>query len=178
MGTTFGAVTQPLVPWPAPPAQSGQSRSEGRSTAVLRGAVAGFAVAMALTALAAANRLSEGHLLIGPSDLPTLLAGSIGGGCFGPSAARARTDSAWLKVVIGLALVAVLVGAIATGVLTGIQSIDQQATFAEATFRIIGWGAMFGMLAVAGFGALALPSTLLASTFWALLVAAWRRHDA
>jgi hypothetical protein len=153
----------PLVTW-APP-QPDKHADRGRSA----GAAVGCLVALAFALVTATDE----PVGLSPIAVPTLVAGTIGGWLFGPSAWRARMDADWLRLIVGLGIGALFIGALVTGLSLGIVSaLTSGGSLAEAVQVV--W-AMTLVAATVGMmfpGVLILPFTLVAAAVWAVLMVA------
>ena len=123
------------------------------------GTTAGFVVAVAASVV-----------LVGPTGrvteaVPTLVAGTVSGWIFGPLAARATTPRRWAGVVVGLAFVTMLIGAVMTGVMMmSLGTYHPGPGEAVTSILIL---SLFGILFV---GPVAFPLLLIPATAWAVLM--------
>ena len=157
---------RPIVTWTPPRLAEDQPR-RGRSA----GAAAGFLVA-ALYALAAGPGA--------PADLnflavPTLLAGTIGGWLFGPTAWTAHRDADWLRSIAGLGVVALLIGALATGVSIGIlAAVAGGLSIGEAVELIWAMTLLAATIGLIFPGLFMLPITVASAAVWAMIMVLYR----
>jgi hypothetical protein len=169
----MNAGAEPLVRWaPAPAMRSSRPRLRrlGGATGLVIGAV--FA-GVPFVPFAPGYVDSGGLWLI----VPTLIAGALGGWVFGPSAATARGRLAWARVIVGLAALAVLVGAIVVGeelaLGIGIAGAATVPSGDIAWISAVGlpfYGLLLGLIGTLLFGLFVLPNSLAAAVLWAVIM--------
>jgi hypothetical protein len=144
------------------------------------GGAAGIVVAAIFVTIEGASDLMRSTV---PAALTiaiaTLAAGAVGGGLLGPHAWRARSLSQWLRVVLGLALAAVVVGDAVVSVAWGAQvMIGPSDPGIERTLLGV-WGAavMIFFLGLAFVGWFVYPVAVIAATMWAAAIRALRDSE-
>lgn len=162
---------KPLVVW-VPPAE----HRDGPGPRVT-GFIAGLIVAAGF-ALLTLDRSGDIFGSLSTFGVATLVAGSLGGWIFGPTAWNARTDRAWIIPIVGLALTALVIGASVVGLQLGLVVASNAVGPGEAlnaVFAMILFTAVFGGLTL---GLFMLPITLAASSVWALVMVMARSREA
>jgi hypothetical protein len=178
-------IVPPPVWHPAPVVAWSAIRAEGARVPGARriGATVGFVVGLVFAVFGAVVAFA---LRIGPfEDAPiswvtiagTLylfavvpITGAMGGRVFARTAFGARTRSAWAGVMLGLAMLAVVIGAVLVGF--GVLALQPQQLdpWWIALPADIAFGAILGIVGVLFYGVVALPFTLAAAAAWALVI--------
>jgi hypothetical protein len=144
------------------------------------GATVGLIVATVMLAVATLVRIDVGN--IAPVDafaVATLLTGPIAGAVMAGAAWRARTLRSWLWVVLGMTVLAVIVGAFnvsAIALVISMGNSSQSVLMAIPAFFVA--GLPIGILGIILVGPFALPFTLVAAVAWAWGVRRARRRGA
>jgi len=153
----------PPAIWVAPAAR----RNRG-STGRIVGAIVGLLVPALYV------RLSPDHASLGPNvfELPSLLAGAIGGWLFGRSAWSRHEETDWVQVVFGLGLAALFIGAVTIGLQVGAYFAGLQSTPGDALAAFCSVAAGIVILGMTVPGLFVLPITIALAGVWALAMIA------